>query len=131
MQAPESAGELPDDLIDAKTAALLLKVNINTLYRWGQRGKVAAWRRGRAWFFSRAGLLAAFQRVEPQAPAPVATSRQERDFIAASLIQFGLQEPLPEEERPAGKPEHPPPEHPPNEPPAWLVEELRRRGIRP
>ncbi|HKI30293.1 MAG TPA: helix-turn-helix domain-containing protein [Gemmataceae bacterium] len=59
--------ELPDDLVDSKEAAKILRLALPVLHRWRARGKVRGWRRGGRWYYSRAELLRMFV---PSAPAP-------------------------------------------------------------
>ena len=50
-------GELPDDLIDMKAAAKLLRCDLATCHRWRNQGRFRAWRRVGRWFASRAEVL--------------------------------------------------------------------------
>jgi excisionase family DNA binding protein len=60
---------LPDDLIETKTAARLLKVHVSAIYRWIASGKLPSWRVGGRHKLSRRDVEAFPQRSGPEEPA--------------------------------------------------------------
>jgi hypothetical protein len=75
--------ELPEDLVDARAAAELLRLCVPVLYRWRAKGKVRAWRRGGRWFFSRAELRRLFVADRPAATLPPTGAERERQAALA------------------------------------------------
>ncbi len=82
MNTQEPVDAVPDDLIDTKTARRLVKVDLSTLYRWLQSGKLRAWKRVGRLLVSRSEVLALLRPVEPK-PARERAPRRATQATAA------------------------------------------------
>jgi hypothetical protein len=96
--AAATPAEIPEDLIDMRTAATLAHCDLSTLYRWidardGKPAILRAWKRSGRFFVSRAELLGLFEPVNRDAlePERKATSQKEWDaWVDGVLREHGI-----------------------------------------
>jgi hypothetical protein len=62
--------ELPEDLIDLKTAARLARADLSSVHRWVHSDLLRAWKRCGRFFVSRVEVCALFEPVQPQGNRP-------------------------------------------------------------
>jgi hypothetical protein len=86
-QQTRADATIPDDLIDARAVARLVRAHIATVYRWLLSGRLRAWKRCGRLFASRAEALALFAPVQPRKAERLSPSRTERSRAAEAAVE--------------------------------------------